>query len=431
MQFFEEPERRSGVPAGHAARMVVPACLLAAAVGEAVLFDGGFSPASRIVFAVTAAAALAAVLVREPGQVRGFLREPVVIVLLLLGLLGAASAAWTVGLTDDAARWGLVAGAYAAVVVASAALVRSWGRGIEAVAALVCALAAISGVVGLVAAARHAGPFADRVAGAWRPGGTLEYPPALALLQVSALPALLTAMCRGARATRVLAAVGGAVAAAVLTLSESRTGLALAALVCVAAVAAPRFTLRSRRAPALAALALLATMGVAAHLMASDRTDGLARASIAAPTAADPGQRSERAGGFWHGRLHTWRAAAETAADRPLSGAGADAFMAASARHQHSGPVRFAHDLPLELAAELGVVGLLLAVALYATAGAAVWRARATHAAWLLGPAAVAFLASGLADWPWHLAGSGAVWAASLGALVGAASAAPASVPDP
>jgi O-antigen ligase len=413
--------------------VVVPVCLLAAAVGEAVLFDGGFSPESRIAFAGLAAAALVATLVREPRAVLGLLRQPVVRVLAALAVLGAASAAWTVGFAGDAERWGLVAGGYAAVVVASAALVRARTRGVDAVCAIVCALAAVSGVVGLVAATRHAGPFADRVAGQWRPGGTLEYPPALALLQVSALPALLSAMCRGARVTRAAAALGAAVAAAVLALSGSRTGLALAAFVCVAVAAAPAWTVGSRRAAALATVALLATAGVAAQLAAGARVGPRPGVHVAGLVTAGPGSAGTREldGGFWHGRLHTWRAAVATAADRPLAGAGVDAFLAASARHQRAGPVRFAHDLPLELAAELGVAGLLLAVALYATAGAAVWRARATRAAWLLGPAAVAFLAASLVDWPWHLAGSGAVWAASLGALVGAASAAPASVPEP
>src|SRR5204863_6541867 len=106
-----------------------------------------------------------------------------------------------------------------------------------------------------------------------------------------------------------------------------------------------------------------------------------ASASVVA-THVPAGFGHERDGGFWHGRLHTWRAAVETAADRPLAGAGADAFLAASARHQRDGPVRFAHDLPLELAAELGVLGALLAVALYATGGAAAWRARRTRAGW-------------------------------------------------
>jgi O-antigen ligase len=172
---------------------------------------------------------------------------------------------------------------------------------------------------------------------------------------------------------------------------------------------------------------------VVAHLAATGGAAPDAPARVAGPVVIQSahGAGAERDGGFWHGRLQTWKAAVETAADRPLAGAGADAFLAASARHQRAGPVRFAHDLPLELAAELGVAGLLLGVALYVTAGAAVWRARASRAAWLLGPAVLAFLAAGLVDWPWHLAGSGAVWAASLGALVGAASAPAASVPGP
>jgi O-antigen ligase len=411
----------------------LPASLLAVAVGEAVLFDGGFSPASRIVFAALSALALVAAAARGARRVRELVRQPVVVVLLALGGLGLASAAWTVGFPGAAARWGLVVAGYAGVLVASAALVRERARGVDAVAVLVCALATASGVVGLVATARHAGPFADRVAGAWRPGGTLEYSPALALLEVSALPALLTAMCRGSGATRGLAAFGGSVAAAVLALSGSRTGLALAALVCAAVVAAPGRTVRSARATVLPALAVLASVGVIAHLAGAAGTGPDAPARVAGPLVSQAAPRADAgsAGGFWHGRLHTWRAALETAADRPLAGAGADAFLVASARHQRAGPVRFAHDLPLELAAELGVAGLVLGVALYVTAGAAVWRARAGRAAWLLGPAVVAFLASGLVDWPWHLAGSGAVWAASLGALVGAASAPLASVPGP
>jgi O-antigen ligase len=411
--------------------VVAPACLLAAAVGEAVLFDGGFSPASRVAFAALAGAALAATIVHDPRGVRGLVREPVVLVLVALAALGAASAAWTVGFAGDAERWGAVAAGYAAVVVASASLVRGRARGIEAVAALVCALAFVSGVVGLLAAARHAGPFADRIGGSWRPGGTLEYPPALALLQVSALPALLSGMARGSRAGRALAAAGGAVAAAVLALSGSRVALALAALVCLGAAArhafpshrqasAGRGTARAGRPRARRVL----LAGAAAAVLATAATTAVATESGHRPSpAAD--------GGFWHGRLGTWRAAVETAADRPLAGSGADAFLAASARHQRAGPVRFAHDLPLELAAELGVGGLLVGLALYATVAAAAWRARRSRAGWLLGPAALAFPAAGLVDWPWHLAGSGGVWAVSLGALVGAASAAPVSVPNP
>ena len=64
--------------------------------------------------------------------------------------------------------------------------------------------------------------------------------------------------------------------------------------------------------------------------------------------------------------------------------------------------------------------GLVLALALYAASGRALWRARRRDgpAFWLLGPPAAAFLAANLVDWPWHFAGSGAVWAAALGAIL-------------
>ena len=36
----------------------------------------------------------------------------------------------------------------------------------------------------------------------------------------------------------------------------------------------------------------------------------------------------------------------------------------------------------------------------------------------VLAPLLLAFLAASLVDWPWHLAGSGAVWAACTGAVL-------------
>ncbi|HEX9417137.1 MAG TPA: hypothetical protein VF895_10570, partial [Gaiellaceae bacterium] len=83
----------------------------------------------------------------------------------------------------------------------------------------------------------------------------------------------------------------------------------------------------------------------------------------------------------------------------------------------HGRLTRFAHDLPLELGVELGILGLLLGIALYVAAGRALWRTRGSPALWLLGPAVAAFLLSNLVDWPWHLAGAGAVFALALGSL--------------
>lgn len=381
--------------------------LLLPPVAVAVLWDGGFSPASRLGFGILALVALA---VARPA--RRELRAPVVLVLVGLGLLGAASALWTVGFASDTLTWGLVTLGYAAVAVL-ATRVRA-----EVVAGLICVLAFASGAIGLVAMAARSGPFADHVHGAWRPGGTLEYPPALGLLQVSALPGLLAGL-RLSR-LRALSAASLVVALLVLGLGGSRLELALGAVVLVGAVAVgggsksvsivDGIRPTPRLATVIAAVLLLATAGAA--------------------VATTGGGRGEKDGGFLHGRLHTWRAAAETFADRPLAGSGADAFLPASARHQREGPVLFAHDLPLELAAELGAIGALAALALYATALTAAWRARRSRAGPLLGPAVVAFLVAGLVDWPWHLAGSGAVWAAALGGVIGA-SARGTSLPQP
>jgi O-antigen ligase len=371
--------------------------LLALAVGEAVLWDGGFSAPSRVAFGVLALLALASAPARRP------VREPVVVVLLALAALGALSALWTVGFAADAVRWGLVTAAYGAVAVVAA------GVRVEAVAALICVLAFVSGVVGLTGLAAQSGPFADFVRGSWRPGGTLEYSPALALLQVSALPGLLAGL-RHPR-LRAPAALGLVVALAVLGLGGSRVALFLAALVFVGALV----TGGGSKSVNMADGIRLTPYGVAVIAAV------LVLAGATAAVAVQPSNGThEPHGGFWHGRLHTWRAAAETVADRPLAGSGADAFLPASARHQREGPVLFAHDLPLELAAELGALGALLALALYASAAAAVWGARATRAGVLLGPAVLAFLAASLVDWPWHLAGSGAVWAAALGGVLGA-----------
>jgi hypothetical protein len=132
---------------------------------------------------------------------------------------------------------------------------------------------------------------------------------------------------------------------------------------------------------------------------------------------AQAGRGAGAAAGFLHGRDSTWGAALDTFQDRPLAGAGADAFLAGSAQHQGGQTILFAHSLPLELAAELGIAGLALALALYVISARMIWRARKTSAGLLLGPAAAAFLVASLVDWPWHLAGAGAAWAIAAGGL--------------
>lgn len=353
-------------------------------VAVGVFAEGGFSAGARIAFGVTALCAGVVAIRQGPA------RAPVVAVLLALAAVGALSALWTLGPVDRTLRWALVCAGYAAVVVAAGAVARG-GGGVELIAGAIAVIAVGTGLAALTATAFHEPPYAQRWAWVWRPAGPFEYPPALALLQVSALPALLAALTSPRRRLAAAGAAGLVVAAAVLVLAGSRLSLAMAVVVAGLWLARRRGLGLRFAAPAVVVVAVLA-------------------GSLAFGSGG---------GDLLHGRASTWRAAVATFADQPLTGTGADAFLAGSARHQGGQTILFAHNLPLELAAELGIAGIGLAMALYAAAGMALWRSRGTSAGRLLGPAAAAFLAASLLDWPWHLAGSGAIWALSIGALTG------------
>ena len=319
------------------------------------------------------------------------MREPLFLVLAAVALLGAASALWTLGPEERTLRWAAMVAGYAALFVAAAVAART-SRGRLVLAAGIGALAVLSALLALGAAVLEEEPYALRIAGGWRTAGPFEYPPALALVAASAIPVLLAAAGARAAALRGDGLIGLTAVAGAIVLSDSRTGLAIALGVVAVAV----FRATGRRA-ALAA--------------------GLAAALVAGAFAFGPGDGPSS--GFLHGREDTWGAALQTFADRPLHGAGADAFLAGSARHQDGAAIVFAHNLPLGLAAELGIGGLGLALALYAAVGGLLWRARAGPAAWPFGAAALAFPLSNLLDWPWHLAGSGAIWTVACGALAG------------
>jgi O-antigen ligase len=149
----------------------------------------------------------------------------------------------------------------------------------------------------------------------------------------------------------------------------------------------------------------------------------VAAAIIVVGTAALPervGAGIQPSSGFDHGRVEGWRAAIDVGASRPLSGVGDGGYFEASRAEQGRSPTLYAHSLPLEAFAELGVPGLALALTILGGTAAVAWRARGTSAVLLLGPAALAFAAANLVDWSWHLAGSGAVWAVAVGAMIGA-----------
>lgn len=383
------------------------------------------------------------------------IRSAPVLLLVALGALGAASAAWTVAGPADALRWALVLLALAAVVVASSAL--GDPRRAAGILLLVAVPAAALGVVGAIG---HFDRLGLDICGAWRPAGPLEYPPALALICVGATPAAVAGMARTNGWRSAALAAAGWLLVATTALSGSRVAVALGAAALLAA-AALLPALGRGPAPAAAAAVLTIAGVLTALLLGGELGDddeaalvvagavGLLAAAgwpaLQSRLAAGGGRRSwlaivcvaglaglggatlaERAGGcaysgFGHGRSGIWAAAVDTARERPLAGHGLESFASTSRSRQLSErprPVQYAHNLFLEAWVEVGVAGLLLVVALYGAVGLATLRATREAAA-LLGPAALAFLAANVLDWPWHLVGCGFLWAIAVGGLLG------------
>jgi hypothetical protein len=453
------------------------------AVAEVILDRGGFSLTSQVVFVALSALAAAAALVTGGRDTLRIARDPFVVVLAALTALGAASALWAEALPEDSLLWALRPAGYTLLALAAAAAVDAVKMR-QAVLVAICASAFVSGLVGLLGAATFSDPQAYRPTGAWRPAGTLEYEPALALLEVFALAPLLRALCMGGRIAW-LAAPPAVVAGAVLGLAHSRLGLGLAFLVVGLAIAFPRRTVRASRGDAIGAVALVVLAGVAVRALiggpvplaaaAQDwRVVAVVAACVCAPLAWAVLERAARrssvavlvcvlaglvaagsVGGFagslapaasgrpattatatagsahkrtrlvhtdvLHGRGALWNAGVQAFEQRPLQGHGADGFLTATEDLQRRPVTSYAHDLPLEFAVELGLAGALLAIGLYVFALRAVWRARRTAAAWALGVTTIAYLVANLVDWQWHIAGVGAAWAAATGALIAAA----------
>jgi O-antigen ligase len=450
---------------------------LAAAVGLTAFSGGGFDASSQSVFVGLTGATLLAAVAVDSGAAARAARSPLALTLAAVAVLSIASVAWTVGARTASLRWGLTIAGYGAIFVAAATFTRTAGP--RPLAAGIAALAMFEAILGLGAVAFHALPDAERLGGVWRPGGTFQYPPALAILQVCALPVLSSSLSRASDLVASIAAAAAMLEGAVLSLSGSRLAFVLAAALLTALILRPTAG-RSRRGAAIATATLVAvgvalgpavlgghagptTPGVGGAgfaeivglaiasgvaLLLTRRATALRHAAWVAPTLcvvalglagvgwasgyyarpydARPAPRSSTSlapaapqRDFLHGRSHDWEAALQTWLDHPLLGAGADAYYIASVPHQGAATTRYAHDLPLELAAELGVFGLLLGLALYASAAWTISRATDSSALWLLAPAAVAFLASNLVDWTWHLAGLGALWAAATGGLEG------------
>ncbi len=392
-----------------APRVPVAPLALAIAVIAPVAIEGGFSPTSRSLFIGLALCAFALVYALDERPLEGITSSVPVLALFGLAALSIASGFWALGEAGGAERAGFVIASLAGVALVAGWVVRA--HGIAWVAGLIAAVAAVEAAIGLTALALQHEPWAQMIGGAWRPGGTFEYPPALAVLQVSALPIFAWMILKGGTALRLAGAVGGILAVAVLATAESRLGLGLCLLLFLAAAVASwhsRSTVESERATAFAGPPIRVLVGLAATALLL---------SVAVVALRGGGEASEPVSGIDHGRAGEWSVAFDAMAERPLVGAGADSY-ALAASEVGGGKTLFAHNLPLEIWAELGPVGLALVIVLFASTAALVWRLRSDRRAWLLAPAVLAFPLANLVDWTWHLAGAAALWAAALGALL-------------
>ncbi|WP_394621427.1 O-antigen ligase family protein [Lentzea sp. JNUCC 0626] len=201
-------------------------------------------------------------------------------------------------------------------------------------------------VAGAVVAA--AGGLYSVVGGSLRATGPLEDPNDLAFFLVAALPLLVALPSRWRVVWLLLGAV--LVAGAAATFSRGG-GIALAcALV---------WLIARRGLPVRAVVVTAAVTGVAALVFASAAQAELSRALQ---------EKSHIAGTNADTRMLRWQAASRMLADNPVLGVGPGGFRQEYAAAGHNAEIDeqtpVAHNLFLEVAAELGVPGFLLLVGL-------------------------------------------------------------------
>jgi hypothetical protein len=301
------------------------------------------------------------------------------------GALAAVGVVLCARLAGDRSRPPVVrALAAAAVAPLGAGVYLSYSRGAIAVAIL--------GLVVLIAAA----PSRAQLRASAAALGT----GAAAALATAFLPGV--ASLSGSHRVR-----DGAVALGLLTVVAAAAGL-FAAL-----RPASEGTLRfSRRlVPVTAGLAV----AVAAGLVIA----GLAEKPSAAELAA--GARATRLTTVSSNRYEYWRVGLGAFADHPVEGLGSGGFRVEWLKERTIPEgVRDVHSLPFEIAAELGLVGLLAFAAMVTGVALATRRALANHRALAAGPCAalLAWFMHAAIDWDWQLPAVTLPAIALAGALV-------------
>lgn len=186
----------------------------------------------------------------------------------------------------------------------------------------------------------------------------------------------------------------GALALAAMTALAAAAAIAARRLVPAAEPAPRRWT---RHLPALAAAAVVLALG----------------ALLAAGLGERPTEE-ELAAGAGAGRLTTvssnryeyWRVGLDAFAGHPLTGLGAGGFRVEWLKERRiDEAVRDTHSLPVEMAAELGLPGLVAFALMVAGVALAAWRALATHRPLAAGATAAltTWFLHAFIDWDWQL----------------------------
>lgn len=370
--------------------------------------DGGFEPIvfSAVAILLWAAVAAAAVFGLWPAGGLGRPALAVAAVLVAFALWAFASMSWA---ADDGRAFaeGVRASGYAGLFVLAALLARSGGAramlaglaaGLVAVAALGVLARVSPGLIGTE-------PDTERLAypiGYWNGLGAAmaaavcllawlaierrgRTPRALAIAPLAALPLPLVALAMTGSRGGFLAMLAG------LTV----LGLALA---------------RRPRIVAAGAGAVLALGLTIAVLTGGDGGNGAATPELGSAEAGE-----HLTGGGTTGRVEYWESALDAFASQPLHGIGAGEFEPWWTQHGTLDvPVRNAHSLFIESLAELGPLGLGLALAFFAIPAALGMRAAAATRRRGRGAAGYAFPGAALAllttaavaaavDWTWEL----------------------------
>jgi hypothetical protein len=349
--------------------------VIAASLGVA-LWHGGYRTAGQLLLV---AAAIACVAVVRPRPRADALRDPLLAGLAAAAVANLASLAWNGSGTAPA----LAAVAVGVIACWASAAGPRLGQHVvmaEAGVGLACATAGLAGLL------LHSRPLAERIDGIWRAGGTFEYPPALGLLAVCAVAAVLALRAEGTldRAPAILACTV-LTAAAVATFDRA----AAVGLVAVAVLFAVRIpSVRPVVAWTAAAAAVTAVVAIG---VAGPSTRALERHLRHGPLTS---------------RQDAWRAAWDGARDRPVLGYGPGTKLPVRPVVGTGAPPAEAHNAVLQQALDAGAVaalGTALALVSMLLGGGTALASR-DPVRLACGLAAVAVALSGLYDFTWSFA---------------------------